>query len=113
MANDDFYEFIKKAVGGEAPVYKDQEAHYKFDPYDVNNDVNRSWRGSFDVNRIFIKGECVNCKHYVCPKEDKVEDSQDDVVIYQCVLCPGCLKGHSVLSKDKTRPCIDFERFPI
>lgn len=107
MASDDFYEFFKKAVGRESPVYKEQKVKYRFDPYDA------VWSGSFNFNRIFIKGECVNCQHYVCPKEDKVVEGPDDVVIYQGVLCPCCLKGHSVLSKEKTRPCVDFERFPI
>lgn len=109
MANDDFYEFLKKAVGGEAPIYKDQEVHYKFDPYDIHAG---SWEGSFNFNRIFIKGECVNCKYYVCKREDKIIEGPDDAVIYQGVLCPCCLKEHSVLSKEKTRPCVDFERFP-
>jgi len=110
MANDDFYEFVKEALYGKKPKYEERKVKYKFDPYDYaagNRD------GSFNFNRIFIKGECVNCQHYVCPKEDKVEDGPDDIVIYQGVLCPGCLKGHSVLSKEKTRPCVDFEKFPI
>lgn len=108
MANDEFYEFVREALYGKKAKYEESKVEYKFDPYDAY----RAWHGSFDFNRVFIKGECVNCQHYVCEIEDKVEEGPDDVVIYRGVLCPCCLKGHSVLSKEKTRPCSDFDKFP-
>ena len=107
MANDDFYEFMKEALYGKKPKYEEAKVNYKFDPYD-----GKPWYEPFNFNRVFIKDECVNCKHYVCRREDKIIKGPDDAVIYQGVICPCCLKGHSVLSKEKTRPCADFDKFP-